>query len=99
VDKSRPNPICAVCEKSILSGLPRYRRGLSSVHVECATEKEKRRNGPNLTRASTAVRLRLVEPPVLLAVLWHLDLEPLERESLERAGESGATATRNSPVR
>ncbi len=30
----RPNPICAVCEKSILPGVPRYRRGLTSVHVE-----------------------------------------------------------------
>jgi hypothetical protein len=37
----RPNPICAVCGKSILPGAPRYRRGLASVHEECE-ERRKR---------------------------------------------------------
>jgi len=41
VDK--PNPICALCEKSILPGAPRYRHGLTSVHVEC---EEKEKNPP-----------------------------------------------------
>jgi hypothetical protein len=37
----RPNPICAICGKPILTGAPRYQRGVASVHQECE-EGEKR---------------------------------------------------------
>ena len=37
----RPNPICAVCGKPILTGAPRYRRGLTSVHEECEEGKKR----------------------------------------------------------
>jgi hypothetical protein len=40
----RPNAICAVCGKSILPGAPRYRRGLTSVHVECEEGKKETRS-------------------------------------------------------
>jgi hypothetical protein len=36
----KPNPICALCGKRILTTVPRYRRGLTSVHVECEDKKE-----------------------------------------------------------
>jgi CheY-like chemotaxis protein len=32
----RPNPRCVVCSKPIAHGQPGYRRGLQSVHIECA---------------------------------------------------------------
>lgn len=32
----RPDPRCAGCLKPIVAGQPRYRRGLQSIHVECA---------------------------------------------------------------
>ena len=44
----RPNPICAVCNKPILPGAPRYRRGLASVHEEC--EEGKKRSQPKSSR-------------------------------------------------
>ena len=40
LDKPRPNPTCRLCEKAILPGVPRYRRGVTSVHVECEEGKE-----------------------------------------------------------
>ena len=36
----KPNPICALCKKPIFPTVPRYRRGLTSVHVECEDKKE-----------------------------------------------------------
>jgi len=36
----KPNPICALCEKPILPAGARYRRGLTSVHVECEDKKD-----------------------------------------------------------
>jgi hypothetical protein len=38
---NKPNPICIVCGKSILPGVPRYRRGLASRHADCGKDKKK----------------------------------------------------------
>ena len=35
----RPDPICVVCGKSILTGVARYRRGLESTHTICEWNK------------------------------------------------------------
>ena len=40
---NKPNPICIVCGKSILPGMPRYRRGLASLHAECEKDKKQPR--------------------------------------------------------
>jgi hypothetical protein len=39
----KPNPICIVCGRSILPGMPRYRRGLASLHAECEKDKKQPR--------------------------------------------------------
>ena len=46
----KPNPICIVCGKSVLPGVPRYRRGLASLHADC--EKDKKQ--PQAVRPKTS---------------------------------------------
>ena len=53
----KPNPICIVCGKSVLPGVPRYRRGLPSLHADC--EKDKKQ--PQAVRPKTA-GLHSVDP-------------------------------------
>jgi len=40
--KPRPNPTCPVCRKSILPGVGRIRRGLTSTHAECEKKRPTR---------------------------------------------------------
>ena len=46
----KPNPICIVCGKSVLPGVPRYRRGLASLHADCDKDKKQ----PQAVRRKTA---------------------------------------------
>jgi hypothetical protein len=46
----KPNPICIVCGKSVLPGMPRYRHGLASLHADC----DKAKKQPQAARPKTA---------------------------------------------
>jgi len=42
-DMSSDRPLCAICKKPIERGEGRIRRGLASVHVECAKREDDKR--------------------------------------------------------
>jgi len=56
----KPAPRCAICGKPIPSGGGRLRRGLASVHVECA-EREDKKLGKSFPRDQSFGLTRLVK--------------------------------------
>jgi len=42
IDMLPARPLCAICKKPIERGEGRIRRGLASLHVECAKREEKK---------------------------------------------------------